>query len=62
MDPTWPFLLMFESRVKRHSFVALRHSMTTCIPRVDGFSTGPPGRGVTWPRRKLHQNVGKRRP
>ena len=44
MGPMWPFLLMFESRV-RHSFVALRHSMATCIPRVDGSSTDPPGLG-----------------
>ena len=48
MGPTWSFLLMFESRVERDThFVALRHSMTTCIPRVDGLSTDPRGRGVT---------------
>ena len=43
----WPFLFMFESQVERHSFVALRHSMATCIPRVDGLSTDPLGRDVT---------------
>ena len=41
MGSTWPFLLMFESRVERHSFVELRQSMATCIPRVDGLSTDP---------------------
>ena len=39
MGPTWPFLLMFESRIERHSIVALRHSMATCILRADGLST-----------------------
>ena len=23
MDPTWPFLLMFESQVERHSFCGI---------------------------------------
>ena len=32
---------MFESRVESTYFVALRHSMATCIPRVDGLSTDP---------------------
>ena len=41
MGPTWPFLLIFESRVERHSFCGLRHSMATSIPRVDGLSTDP---------------------
>ena len=45
MVPTRPFLLMFESRVERHSFVVLRHSMATCILRVDGLSTDPLGLG-----------------
>ena len=36
---------MFESWIERHSFVVLRHSMTTCIPRVDGSSIDPPGLG-----------------
>ena len=43
MGPTWSFLLIFESRVERDThFVALRHSMATCIPRVEGLSTDPP--------------------
>ena len=41
MGPTRPFLFMSESRVERHSFVALRHSMAICILRVDGLSTDP---------------------
>ena len=36
--PYWVILLMFESWVERHSFWALRHSMATCIRRVDGLS------------------------
>ena len=36
--PTRSFLLMFEFWVRRHSFVALTHSTTTCIPRVNGLS------------------------
>ena len=48
MGSTWPFLLMFESRVERDThFVALRHSMVICIPRVDGLSTDPQVWGVT---------------
>ena len=34
MGPTWLFLLIFVSRVERHS-------MATCIPQVDGLSTDP---------------------
>ena len=47
MGPTWPFLLMFESRVEKHSFVALRNSIATCVPRVDGLSTDPRVWGFT---------------
>ena len=43
MGPMGPFLLGYRDT----HFVALRHSMTTCIPRVDGLSTVPPGQGVT---------------
>ena len=34
MGPTWPFIHMFESRVERHS-------MVTCILRVDVLSKEP---------------------
>ena len=37
MGPTWPFLLMFESRVERHSFCGIETQIVN----------GPPGRGVT---------------
>ena len=40
MGLTWPFLLMFESRVERHL-------MATCILRVDGLSTDPQVWGIT---------------
>ena len=53
MGPTRPFLLMFESRVERHSFVALRHSMGTCISRVDGLSTDLRVWGVTTTTKKM---------
>ena len=38
--PYWVILLMYGSRVERHSFCGI-DSMATCIPRVDRLSTDP---------------------
>ena len=41
MGPMWPFLLMFESRVERHSFCGIETLNGTCIPRVHRLSINP---------------------
>ena len=41
MGPTWPFLLMFKSRVERHSFCVIETLNGYCILRVDRLSTDP---------------------
>ena len=46
MGPTWPFLLMFKSRVERHSFCGIETLNDYMYSSVDGLSTGPLGQGV----------------
>ena len=46
MGPMWPFLLMFESQVERHSFCGIE-TLNGCIPHVNGLSTDPWVRGTT---------------
>ena len=47
MDPTWPFLLMFESRVERHSFCGIETLNDYMYSQVDELSTDPRVWGVT---------------
>ena len=47
MDPTWPFLLMFESRVDRHSFCGIETLNGYMYSIGRQVVNGPPGRGVT---------------
>ena len=37
MGPTWPFLLMFESRVERHSFCGIETLNGYMYLQVDGL-------------------------
>ena len=47
MGPTWPFLLMFESRVERHSFCGIETLNDYMYSTGWWIVNGTPGWGVT---------------